>query len=101
MDDGIKENEGKLTYELCWRFVSAMAERMAKNKGKYEPFNWKKPMDVNELIQGTMRHQIEIMEGNFEDDGDEDDLRFLDDEGVIVGLTAKGDAKKDLSGFVI
>jgi hypothetical protein len=32
--------------------------------------------------------------------GDETDLRFLDDKGVIVGLTAKGKAKKDSSGFV-
>lgn len=34
-------------------------------------------------------------------DGDEDDLRFLDDEFVVVGLKAKGDARKDLTGFVI
>lgn len=34
-------------------------------------------------------------------DGDKTDLRFLDPSGVIVGLTAKGDAKKDTSGFVI
>ena len=34
-------------------------------------------------------------------DGDESDLRFLDKKGVIVGLTAKGDAKTDQSGFVI
>jgi hypothetical protein len=33
-------------------------------------------------------------------DGDESDLRFLDDAGVIVGLKAKGRAKKDFSGFV-
>lgn len=33
--------------------------------------------------------------------GDESDLRFLDERGVIVGLTAKGKAKKDTSGFVI
>jgi hypothetical protein len=33
-------------------------------------------------------------------DGDSHDLRFLDTKGVIVGLTAKGDAKKDTSGFV-
>jgi hypothetical protein len=32
--------------------------------------------------------------------GDETDTRFLDEKGVIVGLTAKGKAKKDLSGFV-
>jgi len=34
-------------------------------------------------------------------DGDKTDLRFLDAKGVIVGLAAKGDAKKDTSGFVI
>jgi len=33
--------------------------------------------------------------------GDEDDLRFLDPAGVIVGLKAKGRAKKDTSGFVV
>jgi len=34
-------------------------------------------------------------------DGTETDLRFLDDEGVVVGLVAKGKAKKDNSGFTI
>jgi hypothetical protein len=33
--------------------------------------------------------------------GDESDLRFLDAKGVIVGLTAKGKAKQDCSGFVV
>ena len=33
--------------------------------------------------------------------GDETDLRFLDERGVIVGLKAKGKAKKDSSGFVV
>ena len=32
--------------------------------------------------------------------GDTHDLRFTDPKGVIVGLTAKGKAKKDTSGFV-
>jgi hypothetical protein len=32
--------------------------------------------------------------------GDESDLRFLDPRGVVVGLYAKGRAKKDTSGFV-
>jgi hypothetical protein len=32
--------------------------------------------------------------------GDESDLRFLDPKGVIVGLYAKGKAKKDQTGFV-
>jgi hypothetical protein len=33
--------------------------------------------------------------------GDETDMRFLDPKGVIVGLYAKGPAKKDTSGFVV
>lgn len=33
--------------------------------------------------------------------GDDTDLRFLDPKGVIVGLKAKGKAKKDTTGFVI
>jgi hypothetical protein len=32
-------------------------------------------------------------------DGDETDLRFLDSQSVIVGLRAKGKAKRDLQGF--
>lgn len=33
--------------------------------------------------------------------GDESDLRYFDPANVIVGLKAKGQAKKDVSGFVI
>ena len=33
--------------------------------------------------------------------GDKTDLRYFDPSGVIVGLVAKGKAKKDCSGFVI
>ena len=33
--------------------------------------------------------------------GDDHDLRFLDDRGVIVGLKAKGPARRDNSGFVV
>ena len=32
--------------------------------------------------------------------GEDSDLRFLDPKGVVVGLYAKGKAKKDVSGFV-
>ena len=34
-------------------------------------------------------------------DADQHDLRFLDPQGVICGLRAKGKAKKDKSGFVV
>jgi hypothetical protein len=32
--------------------------------------------------------------------GDESDLRFLDPKGSVIGLYAKGKAKKDTTGFV-
>jgi hypothetical protein len=34
-------------------------------------------------------------------DGDTHDMRFLDEDNVVVGLKAKGKAKTDYSGFVI
>ena len=34
-------------------------------------------------------------------DGDLHDLRFTDPSGTVVGLKAKGEAKKDTSGFVV
>ena len=34
-------------------------------------------------------------------DGDKNDLRFLDGKNVVVGLLAKGKAKKDNTGFVV
>lgn len=34
-------------------------------------------------------------------DGDLSDLRFMDPKGVVVGLSEKGRAKKDTSGFVV
>lgn len=34
-------------------------------------------------------------------DGDTHDLRFLDPRGVVVGLRAKGRARRDTSGFVV
>jgi hypothetical protein len=34
-------------------------------------------------------------------DGDKNDLRYKDDKNVVVGLYAKGDAKKDTTGFVV
>lgn len=34
-------------------------------------------------------------------DGDEHDLRFLDPSGVVVGLRAKGKARKQRGGFVV
>ena len=70
-EDGVKETEGKLNYEIDWQFIQQLAERMSQNKGKYEPYNWTKPMDVEKLKQSLFRHVIEVMKGNYSDDGRE------------------------------
>lgn len=65
---GKKESNNKLNYELDWDFITAMAERISSNKHKYAPYNWKKPIDIEEIKQALFRHTIEVMKGNFEDD---------------------------------
>ena len=57
--------------------------------------------DVAEaLMQGMSVATVfdRIPEGVYS--ADEDDLRFLDPKGIVLGLKAKGRAKKDMSGFV-
>ena len=74
MQEGIKEEQGKLFYELDFRFIEAMAKRMSENKGsKYPAWNWKKPIDIEGLSQANFRHTIEVMDGNYSDEDKEFD----------------------------
>ncbi len=63
--------------------------------------------DVERAVQEGMNVTVvfdrvpEVYMGRAVLDGDESDLRFLDPKEVIVGLKAKGKAKKDTSGFVV
>lgn len=67
--------------------------------------------DNQEAVNLALAHGVNVAavfdklpdeyEGKRVIDGDLSDLRFLDPRGVIVGLKAKGDGKKDKSGFVI
>ena len=66
-----KETEGKLFYELDFEFIKQMAERMASNKGKYEPYNWQKLDNIADLKQSLFRHVLEVMNGNYKDDNRE------------------------------
>lgn len=66
-----KETKGKLHYELDFEFITQMAERMASNKGKYEPYNWQKLDNVADLKQSLFRHVLEVMNGNYKDDNRE------------------------------
>lgn len=68
---GTKETEGKLSYELDFGFIKQMAERMDANKGKYEPYNWQKTQDIKKLSRAILRHLMEVLDENYEDDGRE------------------------------
>ena len=93
-DIGKKESEGKLSYELDWEFIQQMAERMSQNKGKYEPYNWKKLMDVEKLKQSLFRHTIEIMKGSYSDDGREmGHLESLADNAMMINYQLKNNQK--------
>ena len=63
-----KETSNKLNYELDFNFITQLAERMAQNKHKYEPYNWQKLDNVEDLKQALYRHVMEVMKGNYEDD---------------------------------
>ena len=67
-EQGYKESNDKLEYELDWDFIKQVAERMSTNKGKYPAYNWKKSMDIEKLKQSLFRHVIEVMNGNYQDE---------------------------------
>ena len=58
-------------------------------------FSTKKNDDLPKFVPDGIYDPIPVV------DGDETDLRFLDPTGCIVGLRAKGRARKDSSGFVV
>lgn len=75
--DGIKEVNNKLNYELDWNFIEAMAKRMSKNKNKYPPYNWKRKMDIESLKQALFRHVIKVMNGDYNDEGTNDHFEAI------------------------
>ena len=56
---------------------------------------------MNVAVVFSAKTLPEVYMGRQVFNGDDSDLRFLDPKGVIVGLYAKGRAKKDTSGFVV
>lgn len=71
MEEGKKEQEGKLAYEFDWEFIEEMAKRMQVNKGKYAPYNWKLPLPSDKLMDACTRHLVAIRKGEFKDGGQE------------------------------
>tara|TARA_R110000824_G_scaffold379018_1_gene570835 strand:+ start:441 stop:1229 length:789 start_codon:yes stop_codon:yes gene_type:complete len=79
-----------LSYSEASQKYSLAVRTMAQFKGD----------DVN-LVVVFRKELPDTFAGRKVINGDESDLRFLDQTGVVVGLKAKGKARKDTSGFVI
>ena len=96
MNQGVKESEGKLEYEFDWSFIDAMAQRMQLNKGKYEPYNWQKPMDVDKLKQALFRHTISVMKGIYNDTNELDHLPAIADNAMMIWYQLKNNQDKEI-----
>jgi hypothetical protein len=77
-------------YHLTWSYSEA-------NEKYAEYFN-KVPYNKAVVFNGDLPKTFKGLEVI---DGDIHDMRFLDKPNVVVGLRAKGEAKKDDTGFVI
>ena len=82
--------EGITNYYLTWSYSEAN-EKYSKLFNKV-PNN--KAVVFRNFLPSMFRN-VKVI------DGDKHDMRFLDEPNVVVGLKAKGKAKKDYSGFVI
>ena len=78
-------------YHLTWSYSEA-------NEKYAEMFN---QVPNNKAVVFRTKDLPSMFKGLEVIDGDTHDLRFLDKPNSVVGLKAKGQAKKDYSGFVI
>lgn len=82
-------------YDLTWSYSNA--------NPKYEQM-WKdarcKGMNIAVVFRNKADIPTEFL-GLPTEDGDRDDLRFLDPRDCVIALYAKGAAKKDQTGFVV
>ena len=82
--------EGITNYHLTWSYSKAN-EKYSK---LFDTIPYNKAVVFRNLLP-SMFKDVKVI------DGDEHDMRFLDEPNVVVGLKAKGKAIKDYSGFVI
>jgi hypothetical protein len=82
--------EGINNYHLTWSY----SEANDKYSNLFDKVSYNKAVVFREYLPSMFRNLKVI-------DGDPHDMRFLDEPNVVVGLKAKGKAKKDYSGFVV
>ena len=88
------KKDAPANYHLTFSYSEANPKYMKL----FEPV-WKSSYNIAVVFKGKTLPKT--FKGRKVINGDLTDHRFLDPKGVVVGLTAKGKAKKDDSGFVI
>lgn len=99
-------------YDYTKRFERALKWARGEMPDNYHlTFSWNEENhdDAKEIAKAGGNIAVVFSKPNFPDtfldlpvvNGDANDLRFLDPKGCIVGLKAKGEAKKDKTGFVV
>jgi transcriptional regulator with PAS, ATPase and Fis domain len=78
-------------YHLTWSY----SEANQKYADKFSDVEHNKAVVFNTKTLPSFFKGLKVI------DGDTHDMRFLDEDNVVVGLRAKGKAKTDTSGFVI
>lgn len=65
----LRFNEGKPKWSMVhFPSLEALPHVLEYGAQKYEVDNWKKPMDLSEILNSMMRHQIDLMEGKLIDE---------------------------------
>lgn len=82
-----------------WHVTASYSEASAKYSGMITEAADKHGVNIAVVFRDKVLPETFL--GRPVINGDETDLRFLDESGVVVGLKAKGQAKKDASGFVV
>lgn len=82
-----------------WHVTASYSEASVKYSSMITAAADKHGVNIAVVFRG--KHMPATFLGRPVVNGDDTDLRFLDESGVVVGLKAKGQAKKDISGFVV
>lgn len=112
----IRFGNGKYSLMECFPMISfydySKLPRIPKNRNYHLTFSYSAAPEFQVLVKKAQKFQMNIaavfrgpLPAQFLGlpviNGDEDDLRFLDPEGCVVGLKAKGPARKSSSPLIV
>lgn len=68
MEKALRYNNGKLKWSLVdFKSIEPMVKVLMYGACKYEPFNWKKEMPLEDILDSLQRHVVSLMSGEYLD----------------------------------